>query len=65
MIAIRLRRGGKRKYKVPRGTAAKLAKELGLSAVQCQECVRGNRKPGVALKEALEREEDSARKRDS
>lgn len=51
----------KRKYKVPRGTAAKLARETGLSAVHVQECVRGKRTPGQLLYECLVREEDAAR----
>lgn len=52
-----------RKYKVPRGTAAKLAREAGLSPVHVQECVRGNRTPGQLLYELLVREEDAARQK--
>lgn len=48
---------GARKYKVPYGTANRVAKELTLSHVHVGKVIKGERKAGPTLAEALEREE--------
>lgn len=46
-----------RKFKVDRGTAARVARDLGLSAVHVGYVIKGVRVPSTALFERLETEE--------
>ena len=51
----------KRKYKVPRGTAALVARQLKLSPVHIGKVVKGERIGGSEVREALERIEKAER----
>lgn len=51
----------RRKYKVPRGTGAEVARELGLAPTHVGLCIKGKRTPGPQLYEALCRREPPQR----
>lgn len=48
-------KSAKRKYKVPRGTAAQLHRALSLSEFHIGEVIRGKRTPSPTLREELEK----------
>lgn len=50
----------KRKYRVPRGTGARAAKELNLAPSHVTRVIKGKREGGATLVEWLEREEKRA-----
>lgn len=49
----------KRKFKVPRGTGVKVAKELNLAPSHITRVIRGKREGGPTLVQRLEREESN------